>query len=129
MSQLVEVLYVGGLALLAMAMYQKYRRFRAAVTREVQQTTMTPFRQAHYNVEGYDDKVVILRDVGYDYSQMLTVTNDAERVCRQVSAAFPRRRIFYFDSDGDFAEMQYDATRDLVTFLPARSEDVLPTNW
>lgn len=129
MNQLVEALYAGGLALLAMAMYQKYRNFRAAVTREVQQTTMNSFRQAHYNVEGYDDKVVILRDVGYDYSQMLTVTNDAERVCRQVSAAFPGRRIFYFDSDGDFAEMQYDAKRDHVTFLPARAEDVIPTSW
>jgi hypothetical protein len=56
--------------------------------------------------ESTEDRLVI-RDVG-DHRQVLTITNDAERVVdelRSMGALPPGRRLFYYDSQGELDEI------------------------
>lgn len=79
------------------------------------------FNQAVYNVLYYDDDIIVLQDVG-DHTRSLTVTNDAERVAHKVGAAFPNKRIFYFDSAGELGEIRYNIRTNTATFVPPSPE-------
>lgn len=54
----------------------------------------------------------------------ISVTNDAEGVCRRVWHDYPDRRIIYRDSDGNWDELKHEGGR-FVGFAPAR--DVVPS--
>jgi len=47
---------------------------------------------------------ILLRDVG-DHAHCLTITNDAEYVVEQLCSRLRKRRLFYYDSDGDLTEL------------------------
>lgn len=48
-----------------------------------------------------------------------SVTNDAERVCEELSHLYPGSRLFYRDTDGNWDELVHDAGR-FLRFAPAR---------
>jgi hypothetical protein len=52
-----------------------------------------------------------------------SVTNDAERVCAVVNAAYPCHRIIYRDTMGKWDELAHDNGR-FTGYLPARSMDI-----
>lgn len=61
-------------------------------------------KPANYEIFGTGPGLVILRDLG-PWSVHLTITNDAERVVREVAAKYPGRKIIYYDSEGDLTEL------------------------
>lgn len=60
---------------------------------------------ADYRIETVCFELVVLRDLDMGN---VSVTNDAAAVVRAVAKEYPDRRIFYYDSSGDFAEMLHD---------------------
>jgi len=68
-------------------------------------------RTAFYRVVETEStpEILVIRDCGEDMVQpVATVTNDAERVVRQLVAGGllpPGRRLAYYDSEGDYSEL------------------------
>lgn len=48
---------------------------------------------------------VVLRDDFTAENPTLTITNNAEYVVKQMVAAYPGRRIFYYDTENEIAEL------------------------
>ncbi len=61
---------------------------------------------------------VVIRDAGGD-GPYRSVTNDAERVVKELVGNFGNRRIFYYDSQGDYGELVHENGR-FKTFAPAQ---------
>lgn len=69
------------------------------------------------------DKPLVLRDLG-PWTDHLTVTNDAERIVRdlrQTGRLVPGRQLFYFDSEGELTEITLDAECRFTGFRYAGS--------
>lgn len=61
-------------------------------------------QRANYQVVSQDEKQVTLQDIG-PWSTYLTITNAAERVVAELLPSLEGRRLFYYDSEGDLAEL------------------------
>ena len=48
---------------------------------------------------------VVLRDDFTPDNPTLSITNNAEYVVKQMAAAYPNRRIFYYDTENEIAEL------------------------
>ena len=79
-------------------------------------------RTAHYDIVKVTPEIVWIRDRTED--GVISVTNDAEGVCRRVWHDYPNRRIIYCDSDGNWDELKHEGGR-FVGFAPAR--DMVPS--
>lgn len=63
------------------------------------------YNSANYKVIDRTEKVVIIRDLG-PWDAHPTVTNDAEMVVRAMLPELRGRRLLYFDSEGELAELR-----------------------
>lgn len=67
-------------------------------------------REAQYIIvhdDNLKERSLIIQDVG-PWNRHLTVTNDAENVVQRLERQGhlpPGRRLFYYDSDGEFSEI------------------------
>lgn len=76
-------------------------------------------QSANFSVVAADDSAVVIRDEG-PWDRHLTVTNDAEGVVRRLydsGQLVHGRSLFYFDSSGDFDEIEHTHGR-FVRFKP-----------
>lgn len=62
-------------------------------------------RHAHYSVVKVTDDTVWIAD---DNDGSLSVTNDAESVCRELHAFYGDRRFVYRDTDGKWDELLHE---------------------
>ena len=60
--------------------------------------------KANYVISDVDDKKVVITDVG-PWDQFSTVTNAAEIVVAELIEKLKGRRLYYYDSAGDYAEL------------------------
>lgn len=60
--------------------------------------------KANYVISEVDDKKVVITDVG-PWDTYQTITNAAELVVQELLPRLGDRRLFYYDSDGDYAEL------------------------
>lgn len=63
---------------------------------------------AVYSVLNVTDVCVIIKDDFNPESPTKSVTNDAERVTAEVNKAHPAKRVFYYDTQGELAELVHD---------------------
>lgn len=63
--------------------------------------------KAAYEVVAVTPDKVVIRDLGLECRK--SVTNDADRVVAELVAHHGDRRIFYYDSAGDYAELVHAA--------------------
>lgn len=76
---------------------------------------------AQYEVEQDDGLVVVIRDLG-PWHRFPTVINDAECVVARLHAEGRLgvgRRLFYWDSEGDLAEIEHDGVGGFLGFKHA----------
>lgn len=78
-------------------------------------------RPSDFSVEHNADEFIVIRDLNLGNS---SVTNDAEGVCRLIYNRCGNKRIFYYDSEGDFAELQHNLG-EFIGFANASEDDVL----
>jgi hypothetical protein len=73
--------------------------------------------RASYRIEEQTDEKIVIRDVG---RECMSVTNDAEAVVRdlQRNGMLDKRRLFYYDSDGQLDELKHDGTGTFKGFAP-----------
>jgi hypothetical protein len=73
--------------------------------------------RASYRIEEQTDEKVVIRDVG---RECMSVTNDAEAVVRdlQRNGMLDKRRLFYYDSDGQLDELKHDGAGIFQGFVP-----------
>jgi hypothetical protein len=89
-------------------------------------------RNANFQIvfDESDDQWLTIRDVG-PWDQFPTVTNDAEGVVlglAQLGELTPGRRLRYYDSEGDLAELVYQGDRFVqFGFLTRPSSAAAPT--
>lgn len=62
-------------------------------------------RQAQFAIVDQTPFAVIIRDIG-PWDRQMTVTNDAENVVHRLAPVLDGRRLFYFDSEGEFSELK-----------------------
>lgn len=62
---------------------------------------------AQFKILEATDTSVLIRDIG-PWDQCLSVTNDAESVVQRLAPILGRRRLFYFDSEGDLGELKVE---------------------
>lgn len=62
---------------------------------------------AQFKILEATDTSVLIRDIG-PWDQCFTVTNDAEGVVDRLRPILGRRRLFYFDSEGDLGELKVE---------------------
>lgn len=86
-------------------------------------------RHANYRIVRSDAHRLVLRDVG-PWNQHLTITNDAEFVVGEFAESLTcggpdgqPRRLFYYDSEGEFSELTHAAGR-FTGFAPARESEL-----
>ena len=60
---------------------------------------------AQIRILDFTEQSVLIRDIG-PWDQCFTVTNDAENVVARILPILGRRRLFYFDSEGDLGELK-----------------------
>jgi hypothetical protein len=72
---------------------------------------------AHFGIEHEDDDKVVLRDIG-PWDRNRTITNDAEHVVEYVAHRLRGRRLFYYDSEGEYGELVV-ADGKFAGFAPA----------
>lgn len=79
-------------------------------------------QKASYLVTEYADERIVLKDVG-PWDQYMTITNAAEEVIAEVQRQYGigNRRVFYYDSEGELAEMLVKEGR-FAGFAPAAPE-------
>ena len=78
-------------------------------------------RAADFEIVKVSPEIIWIRDLNLGN---ISVTNDAEGVCRRVWHEYPGRRIIYQDSEGDWSELKHDGGK-FTGFAPAR--DMVPT--
>ena len=61
-------------------------------------------RRSNYQVVENTDDYLVIRDLG-PWDQYLTVTNDADEVVGELVKTLNGRRLEYYDSDGERAEI------------------------
>lgn len=61
-------------------------------------------RRAVYSMVEVTDEKVVVRDIG-DHSAVLTITNDAEEVVKELYAQHGEKRFFYYDSMSELTEL------------------------
>jgi hypothetical protein len=73
--------------------------------------------RAQYRIEEQTDDKIIIRDVGRD---CMSITNDAEAVVRDLhrNGMLDRRRLYYYDSDGQLDELKHDGNGLFKGFAP-----------
>lgn len=77
---------------------------------------------ANFEVVKVERGLIVIRDLG-PHDQYKTVTNAAESVVDRLAVAMllpPGRRLFYYDSEGEFAEILLDDKQYFAGFAPAR---------
>lgn len=60
-----------------------------------------------------------------DLDGAVSVTNDAEAVCREMHAEWPGHRVYYRDTDGNWDELVMNGDGVFLHFHPARVMGVL----
>ena len=80
-------------------------------------------KPARYSVQNVTSVCVILKDDFDPADPTLSVTNDAERVVEEVYKSYPGKRIFYYDTEGDIAELVHDKGK-FTRFVPF--DDIRP---
>ena len=75
-------------------------------------------RNAQYQLEHEDPETVTIRDTGN--GMVLSVTNDAERVVKELHdlKILQGRKLMYFDSYGELAELKHDGNGTFLDFGP-----------
>jgi hypothetical protein len=63
-------------------------------------------RRANYTVMNQEEDKVVLRDDG-PWSVHPTITNAAEEVVAELAPMLHGRRLFYYDSEGEYTELCY----------------------
>jgi len=76
-------------------------------------------RHAHYDVVKVTPAIVWIRDRVED--QVISVTNDAENVVRELFARFGGARVIYQDTAGEWDELKHDGAGVFTGFAPARN--------
>lgn len=61
-------------------------------------------RRANYQIESSDQHKLVIRDIG-PWDKCPTVTNDADNVVEDLVRMLAGRRLFCYDSEGEFAEL------------------------
>jgi len=86
-------------------------------------------RHAQYEIVSSEpDEPLVIRDLG-PWDRYLTVTNDAERVVRELwergllgstvpDAEHPPRKLLYYDSEGLLDELVWEGEGAFVSFAP-----------
>lgn len=74
-------------------------------------------RHANYRVITDDPEGLIIEDLG-PWDKHYTVTNDVENVVRELAPRLAGRRLLYFDSIGELAELSVKDGR-FAGFAPA----------
>ena len=72
-------------------------------------------KPANYRVVEDSPEKLVLVDMG-PWDQHLTITNDAERVIKEVSPLLHGRRLFYFDSENEFTELDVKSVLGQMSF-------------
>jgi hypothetical protein len=62
-------------------------------------------KPANFAIVGESNDVFLIRDLG-PWDVHFTITNDAEGVVRRLAGALQGRKLLYFDSEGDVAELK-----------------------
>lgn len=73
---------------------------------------------ANFEIVSTEPFSVTIRDLG-PWDKHLSVTNDAEGVIKRLMAAGQLKlgqRLFYYDSDGDFAELGFNSLSQFTGF-------------
>lgn len=60
---------------------------------------------------------VIIKDIG-PWNKYKTITNDADGLVLFLSRELGKRRLFYFDSEGELAELLHDGQGTFKGFAP-----------
>lgn len=100
-------------------------RTKAALTsiaRHVQRIPSLADRRAHYDTVKMTPEIVWIRD--RDEDGVISVTNDAENVVKELHNKYPGARIIYQDTMGAWDELKHDSKGTFTGFAPAR--DMLP---
>jgi hypothetical protein len=61
-------------------------------------------RPANFKVIFESENTVVIKDIG-PWDVHFTVTNDAEGVVKRLAPMLNGRRLFYYDSEGDYDEI------------------------
>ena len=97
-------------------------RAKASGVSHVQRVPDLLGRRAHYDVVKVTPEIVWIRDRVED--GVISVTNDAENVIKELHNKHPGARIIYRDSDGAWDELKHDGCGTFTGFAPAR--DMVP---
>jgi len=80
-------------------------------------------KKSNYVVEVSNDEKIVLCDIG-PWDQYSTITNNAEGVIAELHSITPGglgdRKVFYYDSEGDYDELGHDGEGNFTTFYCAR---------
>lgn len=74
-------------------------------------------KRANYEILVDSPGALVIKDLG-PWNEHRTVTNDVERVVEELVSRLGERRLFYFDSHGDFDEIVMNEGR-FASFRPA----------
>lgn len=72
--------------------------------------------RVNYTIETETAYHVIIRDVG-PWDQYMTVTNGPEIVILELAGMLKGRNLFYYDSEGQLDQIQYDG-KQFIRFAP-----------
>lgn len=85
--------------------------------------SVLPFgnRRAHYDIVKTAAGIVWIRDRVED--GVISVTNDAENVVKELHCRYPGFRVIYQDTEGEWDELKHDGLGTFTGFAPARDMD------
>jgi len=61
-------------------------------------------KPAKFSIVAQTRSILLIKDVG-PWGEHFSITNDADGVVERLAPGLAGRRLFYFDSEGDFAEL------------------------
>ena len=76
-------------------------------------------KRANYEVIAHSEDRVILRDLG-PWDKYSSITNAAEDVIRNLHPYIKDKKVFYYDSEGDYGELVHDNNGQFVRFAFAK---------
>lgn len=86
--------------------------------RHIQRIPTLTGRRAHYDVVKVTPEIVWIRDRNED--GVISVTNDAENVVKELHNKHPGARVIYQDTMGEWDELKHDGQGTFTGFAPAR---------
>ena len=72
--------------------------------------------RAHFFIEQQNDNAVTIVDIGHT---VVSVTNDVEAVVLELHKnGLGKRKLFYYDSEGQLDEILHDGNGNFIDFAP-----------